>query len=291
MEKKNALEIAADDVASEPERLLELGKWIGRHQAFGLISAKCSSAQAQSLKRLKDGAEYKALDMTWDQFCAGHLGISRQTADRVIANLEEFGAAYFNLASVARISPTSFRQIAGAVSETEIEVDGEKIPITKAHAARIADAIESLRKAVEQKEEQVQEKVRDAKKLREERDGARKAAEREHQKLLDFQKAQNERFPDAGPEYSTMLDAQSLLDLALAKLSMVGARDLGIEDQGRYIGLCEYAYRQLIQVTFEARLKFGKGWNIAEQSDMLTLDEVAPSARNLMDQYTKAPRK
>lgn len=287
MDKKNALEIAGEDVAREPERLLEIGKWVGRHQAFGMIAAKCSAAQAQSLKRIKDGAEYKALDMTWDQFCNAHLGISRATADRVIANFEEFGAAYFNLAAVTRISPTSFRQIAGAVSDTEIEVDGEKIPITKTHAARIADAIESLRKTVEAKEEQVQEKVRDAKKLREERDAARKAAERERQKLLDHQKAETERFRGAGEDFSTLLDAQSHFDLAMAKLATVGNRELSLEDQARYIGLCEYMYRQLIQVTFEARQRFGKGWNMADNSDLLTLDEVAPSARNLMDEFAK----
>jgi hypothetical protein len=291
MDKRNALEIAADNVAGDPERLLEVGKWVGRHQAFGMIAAKCSAAQAQSLKRLKDSAEYKALDMTWDQFCNAHLGISRPTADRIIANFEEFGAAYFNLATVTRISPTSFRQIAGAVSDTEIEIAGEKVPITKTHAARIAEAIESLRKTVEQKEEQVQEKVRDNKKLREERDNAKKAAEREHQALLEYKKAQAERFPNADDDFKVMLDAQSHFDLAMAKLASVGNRELSTENEARYIGACEYFYRQLIQATFDARQKFGKGWNMADPNDMLSLDQAAPDARNLMSEYVDKNRK
>ena len=292
VEAKNALTIAGENVGSLPDELLELGKVIGRRQAFGMLAASCSAADAQLLKRIKETAAYKTLGLTWDQFCPLHLGADRKTIERIIGNFEEFGAAYFNLRNIVRISSGSYGLIAAAVADDNtIEFDGEKIPITKANAARITDALNALRKTVDQKDEQLQERVRDTKKLRDERDAARKAAERERQAFSDYKKAQAERFPGAGEDFSTLLDAQSHFDLAMSKLAVAGNRELSEEDQARYIGLCEYAYRQLIQVTFESRQKFGKGWNMADQSDLLTLDEVAPSARNLMDEFTRKSTK
>lgn len=287
VEKKNTLEIAGAQVEAATEELLELGKWVGRQQALGLMAAKASAAQAQCLKRMKDGGEYKTLGLNWDQFCDKHVGVSRATADRIIANLEEFGAAYFNLASVTRISPTTYRLIAGAVDENNLELDGEKIAITKVNAARIAEAVASLRKTIEQKDERIAEQKRDTDKLRTERNNATKGAEKTRQELVEFKKKQAERWADATEDQILLLDAQSHFDFALAKLAAVYKRDLNEGDQSRYIGLTEYMYRALIQATFEARDKYGAGWNMAEPAELLSLDQVAPNPRNLIEEITK----
>jgi hypothetical protein len=285
--KKTALQIAGEAVENSPESLMELGKWVGRGQAFGMISAKASAAQAQCLKRIKDGAEYKTLGLTWDQFCVTHVGVTRPTADKVIAAFEEFGAAYFNLSTVIRISPTNFRQIAGVVNDSEIEIDGEKVAIVKGNSARISEAIAALRKTVEAKEERIQEQARDTKKLNEEKNAAKKAVERERLAFQEYKRQQSERFANATPEQASMLDAQSYFDLAMAKLSVLGGKELSVDDQARFIGLGEYMYRALIQSTFDAREKFGKGWNMCDPSDMVSMDQVAPNARNLIAEYVE----
>lgn len=280
--KKDALQIAGDQVEAASGEALELGMWVGRQQAFGMIAAKASAAQAQCLKRIKDGAEYKSLGLTWEQFCDQHVGISRASADRIIGNFEEFGAAYFALSAVTRISPTTYRLIASAVDESTVEIDGEKIPITKANAARISEAVTSLSKTVAAKDERIAEQKRDADKLRNERNAASKAAEKARQEFLDYKRKQAERFPNADEDHTTLLDAQSLFDLAMAKLSTIYNRDLNEANQGRYIGLTEYMYRHLIQASFNARDKYGVSWNMAEPSDLMATEQVAPNPRNLV---------
>src|SRR5450756_455042 len=91
------------------EALMNLGAWLGRHQAFGLIANRCSAADAECLKAIRDGGEYKQLGLTWEQFCGKHAGVSRVYADRQIHCLEEFGGNYFRFAEVMQISPETYR--------------------------------------------------------------------------------------------------------------------------------------------------------------------------------------
>ena len=81
------------------EAMMSLGAWLGRHQAFGLIANRCSAADAECLKAIRDGGEYKQLGLTWEQFCAKHAGVSRVHADRQIHYLEEFGAFFLSFLS------------------------------------------------------------------------------------------------------------------------------------------------------------------------------------------------
>ena len=73
------------------EALTYLGAWLGRHQAFGRIANRCSAADAECLKAIRDGGEYKELGLTWEQFCTRHAGVSRVHAERQIHYMEEFG--------------------------------------------------------------------------------------------------------------------------------------------------------------------------------------------------------
>src|SRR5688500_4820119 len=95
-------EISTQDVVKE---VLDLGLWMGRSQAFGMLASKCSAAHAQCLKKLKDEEKHKALGMTWAQLCEEHLGLSRASADRIVLQLERYGDTYFNLSQVMEISP------------------------------------------------------------------------------------------------------------------------------------------------------------------------------------------
>ncbi|MFB3828931.1 MAG: hypothetical protein ACE15B_19350 [Bryobacteraceae bacterium] len=290
MEEKNALTIAGEQIEAgrEQEQLLELGKWIGRRQAFGMLAASCSLADAQCLKRIKETGAYKLTGLPWEQFCPAHLGADRKTVERIISSLDQHGADYFTLRSIVRVSPQTYGLIASAVTESAIEFDGEKIPITKANAERISQAVAALRKLAEQKDEQIQEKVRDAKKLKEERDAAKKAAEREHQRLLDLQQAEAQLFPNAGPEHKKMLQIQSRLDMCFAQLLALGKKDLGTEDQGRLIGLLEYGFRSLTQISCAVRSEFGMGWNMVEAGEEFASETFHSGARNLVEEYAAA---
>lgn len=127
------------------EAMMSLGAWLGRHQAFGLIANRCSAADAECLKAIRDGGDYKQLGLTWEQFCAKHAGVSRVHADRQIHYLEEFGANYFRLADVMPISPETYRLIAGAVSDEGLECNGERIPLARENRDKVAAAVTAIR--------------------------------------------------------------------------------------------------------------------------------------------------
>jgi hypothetical protein len=130
-----------------PEQWIDAGAWVGRQQAFAVIASKCTAAQALALKQVKESRSYVSLGLNWEQFCHQHAGISRSYADDLIARLDEFGDAYFRLCEIARISPETYRGIAGTVTVTadSIEIDGEALPLTRSNTARIRSAVKRLR--------------------------------------------------------------------------------------------------------------------------------------------------
>jgi hypothetical protein len=85
----------SEKIDDASEGMLTLGSWLGRHQAFGLIANRCTAADAECLKTMKDSGEYRKLGLTWEGFCKQHAGVSRVYADRLIGHLDEFGANYF----------------------------------------------------------------------------------------------------------------------------------------------------------------------------------------------------
>jgi hypothetical protein len=131
------------------EAMMNLGAWLGRHQAFGLIANRCSAADAECLKAIRDGGEYKQLGLTWEQFCTKHAGVSRVHAERQIHYLEEFGGNYFRFAEVMPISAGTYRLIAGAVSEQGLECNGERIPLVRENRTRVAAAVMAIRAKAE----------------------------------------------------------------------------------------------------------------------------------------------
>jgi hypothetical protein len=123
----------------------KLDEVLGRSQAFSLIRSRCSAAQAESVKQIREGKLYESLGLTWEEFCPTHLGIHRSYADKLIQQLEEFGAEYFRLCEIVRISPETYRSIKPAVAEQYINIDGERIPITPENGRRIRAAVTELR--------------------------------------------------------------------------------------------------------------------------------------------------
>src|SRR5439155_18654488 len=121
--------MSKENDAGKQETMMHLGAWLGRHQAFGMIASRCSAADAECLKAIRDGGEYKQLGLTWTEFCEQHAGVSRVQADRQIHYLEEFGAKYFRLSEVMQISPETYRLIGGAVRGGGRDLNGERIAL------------------------------------------------------------------------------------------------------------------------------------------------------------------
>ena len=129
-----------------------IGTWIGREQAFNTLAHHCSEARVACLKQVRETEAYKTLNLTWEEFCPQHAGISRAQADRLISQLSEFGVPYFQLTDIVPVSPAAYREIEPAIVDGTIEFRGEQIPITRENAFKIRSAVSALRKDIERAE-------------------------------------------------------------------------------------------------------------------------------------------
>jgi hypothetical protein len=127
----------------------DLGTWLGRRQAFGMMSGKTAAAEAECLRQIRDRKLYKAKSPSWDDFCARHIGASRANVNRVIRYLEEFGPEFFELSQLTRIPPEAYRAIAPYVSKDGLHLDGEVIAIVQENSERVSQAVAELRKRSE----------------------------------------------------------------------------------------------------------------------------------------------
>src|SRR5947208_6537624 len=96
--------------------ILKVGVWLGRHQAFNLMAHRCTAADAECLKAIRDSGEYKKLGLTWAQFCEQHAGVSRPYADRQIDYIEKYGANYHRMAELMNLSEETYKLIASSIS-------------------------------------------------------------------------------------------------------------------------------------------------------------------------------
>jgi hypothetical protein len=123
-----------------------LGEMLGRRQTFGMISGRCSAADAECLRRMRDQKLYRSRATSWNGFCPKFLGMTSRHANRIIRNLEEFGPGYFELAQLTRITPEQFRAIAPAVRDRSIQTHGGAIALIPENAEKIASAVADLRR-------------------------------------------------------------------------------------------------------------------------------------------------
>jgi len=136
------------ELPAESAALLEVGVALGQNHAFGLIAGRCSAAQAEGLHRLREEKLYKRCTEKWDDFCPRFLKISRAAADRTIRLWEEFGAAYFELSQLTRVSPETFRAIAPATQDGALHYQGEAIELNSENSRRVAAVVAELRSAL-----------------------------------------------------------------------------------------------------------------------------------------------
>ena len=125
-------------------QLMELGSWMGRREAFAIIAGRCTAADVEVLRRMREERKYRSLDCTWAQFCTDYLKVSRRSADRMIGHLEEFGPAYFHLSKLTHITVSEYRQIAANVTEAGLELNGSVVALLPENAEKLSAAVTEL---------------------------------------------------------------------------------------------------------------------------------------------------
>lgn len=123
---------------------VELGRWLGRREAFAAVAGKCSAAEAESLRRIRDERTYLQLDRSWEEFCAKRLGTSRRQVDRTLRLLDEFGPAYFHVAQMAHVTPEEYRAIAPHVSAEGVRLDGAVVALLPENSEQVSAAVAEL---------------------------------------------------------------------------------------------------------------------------------------------------
>ena len=126
--------------------VLEIGKWLGRREAFSQVAGRCSAADARCLSELRKSKRYKELGLTWEECCRQKVGICRTVADKIIRNLEEFGPDYFLIAQMTGISEQEYRRISSAISNHKLMHSGDEIPIAVENAPRLRAAVDTVRR-------------------------------------------------------------------------------------------------------------------------------------------------
>jgi hypothetical protein len=131
--------------------LLDLGLLLGQNQAFGLIAGRCSAAQAEGIRRIRTEKLYKRVTEHWKDFCAERLGMSGTQADYIIRLWEEFGAGYFEVAQLTRVSPETYRALEPDVENGVLHLKGEQIELTLENSRRVAAAVAEVRRSLSAK--------------------------------------------------------------------------------------------------------------------------------------------
>jgi hypothetical protein len=163
------------NLSAEDVQLMELAFALGQNHTFGLVAGRCSAAQAQGIRQLREQKQYKRCCEKWEDFCPKYLKMSRGEADRIIRHLEEFGPAYFELSHVTRISVETYRAIAPAVTDGVLHHNGEAIALTPENSQKVAAAVAEMRSALPKKSAEPSDPEQDT--LRRIQDSSRRCAE------------------------------------------------------------------------------------------------------------------
>ena len=133
------------------DELLDLGMLLGQNQAFGFLGGRCSAAQAESIRRLRNEKLYKRVIEHWKAFCPQYLRMSGTQADNIIRLWEEFGAGYFEVAQLTRVSPETYRALEPAVKNGVLNLNGEQIELTVENSRKVAAAVSEIRRSLPSK--------------------------------------------------------------------------------------------------------------------------------------------
>jgi hypothetical protein len=126
----------------------DIGRLLGRREAFSVVAGRCTAAEAEQMRQIREKKLYLGRAPDWSSFCVNDLHMSKDTANRMIRCLEEFGPNYFVLAQLTQVSPTTYRSIAPSIRDEALHHNGEAIALIPENAEKVAAAVADLRKAV-----------------------------------------------------------------------------------------------------------------------------------------------
>jgi hypothetical protein len=135
--------LPADDAG-----LLDLGSVMGQCHTFDAIAGRCSAAHAVTLKRLRDQRGYLRVSDNWRAFCDEYLKMSQTQADHIIQLWDEFGAGYFELAQLTRISAKTYRALAPSIHNGAVHCNGQAIELSVENSRRVAAVVAELRRSL-----------------------------------------------------------------------------------------------------------------------------------------------
>jgi len=133
-----------DVVKTEAAEGFLLAKYIGRREAFSLVAGRCSAADIETLRRIRNEKLYLSVSPTWDEFCTDHLHVARRSLNREIAYLDEFGPAFFTVRQLTRITVPEYRQIASQVSAQGLAIEGAVVPLDPENGKALDSAVDKL---------------------------------------------------------------------------------------------------------------------------------------------------
>ena len=142
-----------ETAVSEPGEF-ELGTWLGRRQAFGLMAGKAVAADVDCLRQIRDTKMYKSKCGDWGEFCTQYVGISKTYVNRLIRCLEKFGPRYFAVTQLTPVSEQAFDAIAPHLTDEGLTLDGETFALRADNSQQVAAAVAELRKRAEAQPEQ-----------------------------------------------------------------------------------------------------------------------------------------
>ena len=130
--------------ADAVNQAMELGILLGRRQAFGLVAGRCTAAQVDAMRRMRDSKLYLSVAANWGEYSVKVLKMTGRNANLLIRYLNDYGPGYFDLTQLTRITPAAYRRIAPAVQTDGIHVGSEIIALIPENAEKAAEAVARL---------------------------------------------------------------------------------------------------------------------------------------------------
>jgi hypothetical protein len=123
-----------------------LDRWLGRRDAFALIAGRCSAADVECLREIRNNKLYvKPGHRSWDEFCRLQLKTSRRKIDTAIGQLDKYGRPFFHAIQALRLTEAEFCAIQEYVREEGVMLEGQLVPWTPENGARITEGLTKLR--------------------------------------------------------------------------------------------------------------------------------------------------
>jgi hypothetical protein len=124
---------------------ISLDRWLGRREALGMIAGRCSAADVECLRQIRDNKLHQDVSGTWEEFCNLHLGCSRRNVDRAIRHLNEHGPAFFHATQMLRLTEAEYVALKEHMTEGGLKLEGETVAWTPENAARLHVEVGKLR--------------------------------------------------------------------------------------------------------------------------------------------------